>query len=186
MPPDFLISLLARYSQQPPSIRPHVTLTFAQSTDAKIAAIPGKQLILSGDESMQMTHWLRSMHDAILVGIGTALNDDPQLNSRYRSYRLCTLPNSPYSASLASPFTASQCPSSDHPRFSSPLTHILQTFEQFSCWVWSPSMDYIHSFPRPFLDIPQRSLETSRSEHYRDTLARWSFHSRSSEITPRS
>ena len=95
MPPDFLNSLLTRYSQQPPSNRPHVTLTFAQSTDAKIAAIPGKQLILSGDESMQMTHWLRSMHDAILVGIGTALNDDPQLNSRYRSYRLCTLPNSP-------------------------------------------------------------------------------------------
>lgn len=77
---DFLI---ARYSQQPPSIRPHVTLTFAQSTDAKIAAIPGKQLILSGHESMQMTHSLRSIHDAILVGIGTALNDDPQLNSTY-------------------------------------------------------------------------------------------------------
>jgi 2,5-diamino-6-(ribosylamino)-4(3H)-pyrimidinone 5'-phosphate reductase len=90
-PPDFLISLLARYSQQPPSIRPHITLTFAQSTDAKIAAIPGKQLILSGDESMQMTHWLRSMHDAILVGIGTALNDDPQLNSRHPPHRLCTL-----------------------------------------------------------------------------------------------
>ncbi|TCD64309.1 2,5-diamino-6-(ribosylamino)-4(3H)-pyrimidinone 5'-phosphate reductase [Steccherinum ochraceum] len=62
--------------------RPWVTLTFAQSLDAKIAGEAGKQLILSGKESMLMTHWMRSMHDAILVGIGTALNDNPQLNTR--------------------------------------------------------------------------------------------------------
>ncbi|THH05230.1 hypothetical protein EW145_g4952 [Phellinidium pouzarii] len=60
----------------------HVTLTFAQSLDAKIAGRGGKQLILSCTESMIMAHRLRSMHDAILVGIGTALNDDPQLNTR--------------------------------------------------------------------------------------------------------
>lgn len=63
--------------------RPLVTLTFAQSLDAKIAGKGGKQLILSGRESMLMTHWMRTNHDAILVGIGTALNDDPQLNSRH-------------------------------------------------------------------------------------------------------
>ncbi|KAI0785320.1 dihydrofolate reductase-like domain-containing protein [Irpex lacteus] len=65
------------------SWRPHVTLTFAQSIDAKIAGKGGKQLILSGRESMVMTHWMRTMHDAIVVGIGTALNDDPQLNTRH-------------------------------------------------------------------------------------------------------
>ena len=37
--------------------RPKVTLTFAQSLDAKIAGVGGKQLILSGRESMVMTHW---------------------------------------------------------------------------------------------------------------------------------
>ena len=37
--------------------RPYVTLTFAQSLDAKIAGQGGKQLILSGKESMVMTHW---------------------------------------------------------------------------------------------------------------------------------
>lgn len=62
--------------------RPVVTLTFAQSLDAKIAGKGGRQLLLSCPESMLMTHWLRSMHDAILVGIGTALNDNPQLNTR--------------------------------------------------------------------------------------------------------
>ncbi|OBZ79045.1 2,5-diamino-6-ribosylamino-4(3H)-pyrimidinone 5'-phosphate reductase [Grifola frondosa] len=61
--------------------RPFVTLTFAQSLDARIAGAHGAQLALSGRESMVMTHWMRTMHDAILVGIGTALNDDPQLNS---------------------------------------------------------------------------------------------------------
>ncbi|EIW63974.1 bacterial bifunctional deaminase-reductase [Trametes versicolor FP-101664 SS1] len=63
--------------------RPCVTLTFAQSLDAKIAGAGGKQLILSGKESMVMTHWMRTLHDAIVVGIGTALNDDPQLNTRH-------------------------------------------------------------------------------------------------------
>ncbi|TFK56816.1 bacterial bifunctional deaminase-reductase [Heliocybe sulcata] len=63
--------------------RPHVTLTFAQSLDAKIAGPGGRQVALSGKESMIMTHWMRTMHDGILVGIGTALNDDPQLNTRH-------------------------------------------------------------------------------------------------------
>ncbi|KAI0692946.1 dihydrofolate reductase-like domain-containing protein [Cytidiella melzeri] len=69
--------------ESPHASRPHVTLTFAQSIDAKIAGAGGRQLILSGKESMVMTHWMRTMHDAILVGIGTALNDDPQLNTRH-------------------------------------------------------------------------------------------------------
>ncbi|KAI0660610.1 bacterial bifunctional deaminase-reductase [Cubamyces menziesii] len=63
--------------------RPYVTLTFAQSLDAKIAGAGGKQLALSGKESLVMTHWMRTLHDTILVGIGTALNDNPQLNTRH-------------------------------------------------------------------------------------------------------
>lgn len=37
--------------------KPYVTLTFAQSLDAKIAGPNGKQLALSGQDSMVMTHW---------------------------------------------------------------------------------------------------------------------------------
>lgn len=62
--------------------RPFVTLTFAQSLDGSIAAQPGQRLRLSGCESLRLTHWLRGIHDSILVGIGTVLADDPRLTVR--------------------------------------------------------------------------------------------------------
>jgi 2,5-diamino-6-(ribosylamino)-4(3H)-pyrimidinone 5'-phosphate reductase len=37
---------------------------------------------LSGPQSKAMTHYLRSHHDAILIGVGTAISDDPSLNCR--------------------------------------------------------------------------------------------------------
>ncbi len=65
------------------SPRPHVTLTYAQSLDGSIAAVQGKGLAISGAEALRMTHQLRAEHDAILVGIGTVLSDDPQLTVRH-------------------------------------------------------------------------------------------------------
>ncbi|KAA3648482.1 MAG: GTP cyclohydrolase [Chloroflexi bacterium] len=64
------------------SSRPLVTLSYAQSLDGSIAARQGKALTLSGKASFRMTHYLRSIHDAILVGIGTVLADNPQLTVR--------------------------------------------------------------------------------------------------------
>lgn len=63
--------------------RPFVTLCYAQSLDGSIAIRSGEPLALSGHESLQLTHQLRSIHDGILVGIGTVLSDDPQLNVRH-------------------------------------------------------------------------------------------------------
>jgi 2,5-diamino-6-(ribosylamino)-4(3H)-pyrimidinone 5'-phosphate reductase len=62
--------------------RPFVTLTFATSLDSAISLAPGTQTALSGPQSKAMTHYLRSCHDAILVGVGTAIADDPSLNCR--------------------------------------------------------------------------------------------------------
>lgn len=62
--------------------RPQVTLCYAQSWDGSIALSPGESLALSNAQSMRLTHRLRSMHDGILVGIGTVLADDPQLTVR--------------------------------------------------------------------------------------------------------
>ncbi|RKP05775.1 dihydrofolate reductase-like domain-containing protein, partial [Thamnocephalis sphaerospora] len=63
--------------------RPYVTLTYAQSLDGKIAGRGGQQLRLSGDASMAMTHRMRTLHDGILVGVGTVIHDDPRLAARH-------------------------------------------------------------------------------------------------------
>lgn len=62
--------------------RPLVTLSYAQGLDGSISLRRGQPLAISGPESQQLTHSLRAMHDAILVGIGTILSDDPHLNVR--------------------------------------------------------------------------------------------------------
>lgn len=62
--------------------RPQVTLSYAQSLDGSIALQRGQSTAISGPESMRLTHMLRAWHDAILVGIGTVMADDPQLTVR--------------------------------------------------------------------------------------------------------
>jgi GTP cyclohydrolase II len=74
-----LLKKIAGHSQQS---RPFVTLSYAQSMDGCIAARPGEQLALSGQESLILTHKLRAAHDAILIGIGTVLSDNPHLTVR--------------------------------------------------------------------------------------------------------
>jgi 2,5-diamino-6-(ribosylamino)-4(3H)-pyrimidinone 5'-phosphate reductase len=64
--------------------RPFVTLTYAASLDSRIAAVKGQQTVISHGETKTMTHYLRSKHDGILVGVGTVVADDPGLNCRYK------------------------------------------------------------------------------------------------------
>jgi 3,4-dihydroxy 2-butanone 4-phosphate synthase/GTP cyclohydrolase II len=61
---------------------PLVTLSYAQGLDGSISLRRGEPLAISSLESQELTHRLRAAHDAILVGIGTILSDDPQLNVR--------------------------------------------------------------------------------------------------------
>jgi diaminohydroxyphosphoribosylaminopyrimidine deaminase / 5-amino-6-(5-phosphoribosylamino)uracil reductase len=62
--------------------RPMLTLKLAQTADGYCAPAGGGRLRISGDAAMREVHLLRANHDAIMVGVGTALSDNPQLNVR--------------------------------------------------------------------------------------------------------
>lgn len=62
--------------------RPLVTLAYAQSLDGSIASVEGNPLALSSAEALTLTHAVRAAHDAILVGIGCVLADNPRLTVR--------------------------------------------------------------------------------------------------------
>ena len=62
--------------------RPHVILKLAVSSDDKIGAAGRKPVAISGEAAKARVHLLRGQCDAIMVGIGTVLADDPLLTCR--------------------------------------------------------------------------------------------------------
>ena len=61
---------------------PFVTLKFACSLDGKIATSTGESQWISCEESRKFSHHLRDINDAILIGVGTVLADNPSLTTR--------------------------------------------------------------------------------------------------------
>jgi diaminohydroxyphosphoribosylaminopyrimidine deaminase / 5-amino-6-(5-phosphoribosylamino)uracil reductase len=62
--------------------RPWVVFKSAMSLDGKVATAVGDSKWISGEESRRRVHGWRAECDAVAVGIGTALADDPQLTAR--------------------------------------------------------------------------------------------------------
>jgi len=62
--------------------RPNITLKLAVSADGKAGAAGRRPIEITGDGARARAHLLRAHNDAILVGIGTVLADDPQLTCR--------------------------------------------------------------------------------------------------------
>jgi len=78
-----LEALFARLAAaEPPEQRPVVMVSYAQSLDGSVALRRGERLALSSQPSLAFTHCLRANHDAILVGVGTVLADNPRLTVR--------------------------------------------------------------------------------------------------------
>lgn len=99
--------------------RPEITLKMVQAQHGIIGQNNGQQLLLSGDIANAQTHMLRARSDAILIGVGTACNDDPFLT--------CRLPGledqSPIRIVL-------------DPHLRLPLTsRLVQTCDQFPLWI---------------------------------------------------
>ncbi len=67
--------------------RPYTTLKLAMSLDGKIALSDGQSKWITSAEQRKKGHIMRSQNDAILVGIGTVLADDPMLNCRVEENR---------------------------------------------------------------------------------------------------
>jgi len=61
---------------------PTVIASFAQTADGQIATAGGASRSISGPETLTLAHRIRDYADAILVGIGTVLQDDPELSCR--------------------------------------------------------------------------------------------------------
>lgn len=62
--------------------RPMLALKLASSFDGRIATSGGESRWITGPEARRMVHLMRARHDAVLIGAGTALADDPQLDQR--------------------------------------------------------------------------------------------------------
>jgi diaminohydroxyphosphoribosylaminopyrimidine deaminase / 5-amino-6-(5-phosphoribosylamino)uracil reductase len=132
--------------------RPFLTLKLAQTRDG-YAGIAGQRLLITGEEARTRTHMMRMRHDAILVGIGTVLADNPHLNVRLPGLE----DRSPHRVVLDSTLKL-------------PLTsHLVQTASKIPLWV----ITTFNASPEREKELALRGvkvLRTQSDDHGRVTI----------------
>lgn len=76
------IALNCRFFKYHIQHRPYITLKWAETADGFMGSGSAERLFISGEETNKLVHTWRAAEDAILIGAGTAVLDDPLLNVR--------------------------------------------------------------------------------------------------------
>jgi diaminohydroxyphosphoribosylaminopyrimidine deaminase / 5-amino-6-(5-phosphoribosylamino)uracil reductase len=86
--------------------RPLVTLKLASTLDGRIATKSGESKWITGEQARQAAHLLRGRHDAVLVGVGTVIIDDPELTCRIPGFKPIPMVRVIVDSHLRTPLTA--------------------------------------------------------------------------------
>jgi diaminohydroxyphosphoribosylaminopyrimidine deaminase/5-amino-6-(5-phosphoribosylamino)uracil reductase len=102
-------ALVAPFAKYIRTGRPLVTVKMAATLDGRTAALDGSSKWITGPSSRRDVHRIRSMVDAVMVGVGTVVKDDPQLTVRLRGYHGPQPVRVVLDSSARTPITAAVC-----------------------------------------------------------------------------